>query len=280
MIASVRAAWFADRRRPAVWTVTATWTLLALAFGIGIPYVVHLTLAGDPEQAEAAESLLSAVLPGQLVTTGIGLFPLFGGAIVVILGALVVGNEYRWGTLNLIFTQRPRRGQVLAGHAVVLCGLTLLVAVLTFGALILVTGVLAMVEGRPADWPPITDLAGAVAAAWLICTAHASIGWFLAIVFRSTATAIAIGLVWTLVLENAISGLALVLSPLEVLQKLLLAPSSGALAGALGARSQFDGGTPGVLESSSAVLPAAVLLGYTLLMFGIGSWLAARRDVS
>ena len=279
MIASVRAAWFADRRRPAVWTVTATWTLLALAFGIGIPYLVHLTLAGDPEQADAAETLLAAVLPGQLVTTGIGLFPLFGGAIVVILGALVVGNEYRWGTLNLIFTQRPRRGQVLAGHAVVLCGLTLLVAVVTFGALALVTGVLAVVEGRGADWPPVADLAGAVAAAWLICTAHASIGWFLAIVFRSTATAIAIGLVWTLVLENAISGLALVLSPLEVLQKLLLAPSSGALAGALGARSQFDGGTPGVLESSSAVLPAAVLLGYTLLMFGLGSWLAARRDV-
>ncbi|MBL6276154.1 ABC transporter permease subunit [Micromonospora fiedleri] len=280
MIASVRAAWFADRRRPAVWTVSGTWTLLALAFGIGIPYLVHLTLAGDPEQAEAAETLLSTVLPGQLVTTGIGLFPLFGGAIVVILGALVVGNEYRWGTFNLIFTQRPRREQVLAGHAVVLCGLTLLVAVVTFAALALVTGVLSMVEGRSADWPPITDLTGAVAAAWLICTAHASIGWFLAILFRSTATAIAIGLVWTLVLENAISGLALVLSPLEVLQKLLLAPSSGALAGALGARSQFDGGTPGVLESSSAVLPATVLLGYTLLMFGLGSWLAARRDVS
>ncbi|PMR60436.1 hypothetical protein C1A38_13985 [Verrucosispora sp. ts21] len=280
MIASVRAAWFADRRRPAVWTVSGTWTLLALAFGIGIPYLVHLSLAGDPEQAEAAETLLGTVLPGQLVTTGIGLFPLFGGAIVVILGALVVGNEYRWGTFNLIFTQRPRREQVLAGHAVVLCGLTLLVAVVTFAAMALVTGVLAMVEGRSADWPPITDLAGAVAAAWLICTAHASVGWFLAIVFRSTATAIAIGLVWTLVLENAISGLALVLSPLEVLQKLLLAPSSGALAGALGARSQFDGGTPGVLESSSAVLPAAVLLGYTVLMFGLGSWLAARRDVS
>ncbi|WP_433528006.1 ABC transporter permease [Micromonospora sp. CA-263727] len=280
MIASVRAAWFADRRRPAVWTITATWTILAIAFGIGIPYLVHLALAGDPEQADAAESLLAAVLPGQLVTTGIGLFPLFGGAIVVILGALVVGNEYRWGTLNLIFTQRPRRGQVLAGHAVVLAGLTLLIAVLTFGALALVTGVLGVVEGRAAGWPPAAELAGAVVAAWLICTAHASVGWFLAIAFRSTATAIAVGLVWTLVLENAISGLALVLSPLKVVQQILLAPSSGALAGALGARSQFDGGTPGVVESSGALLPALVLLGYTLLMFGLGSWLAARRDVS
>lgn len=279
MIGSIRAAWFADRKRPAVWTVTATWTILALVFGVGIPYLVHLALAGDPKQAEAAESLLAAVLPGELVTTGIGLFPLFGGAIVVILGALVVGNEYRWGTLNLIFTQRPRRAQVMAGHAVVLCGLALLVVVATFTALALVTGVLAAVEGRGLDWPPAGDVAGAVAAAWLICTAHAGVGWFLAIAFRSTATAIAVGLVWTLVLENAVSGLALVLDPLTVLQKLLLAPSSGALAGALGARSQFDGGTPGVLDASSAVLPATVLAGYVLLTFGLGSWLAVRRDV-
>ncbi|MFU8874102.1 ABC transporter permease subunit [Micromonospora sp. SL4-19] len=279
MMASVRAAWFADRRRPAVWAVTATWTILALAFGIGIPYLVHLSLAGDPKEAEAAESLLAAVLPGQLVPTGIGLFPLFGGAIVVILGALVVGNEYRWGTWNLLFTQRPRRAQVMAGHAVVLCGLALLIAVLTFGVLAVTTGALALTEGRATDWPSATDLARAVAAAWLICTAHASLGWFLAITFRSTATAIAVGLVWTLVLENAISGLALVLNPLTVLQKLLLAPSSGALAGALGARSQFDGGTPGVIESSSAVVPTAVLLGYVVLMFGLGTWLATRRDL-
>ncbi|MFI7429147.1 hypothetical protein ACIBPB_19340 [Micromonospora sp. NPDC049836] len=279
MIAAVRAAWFADRKRPAVWTVTTTWLLLALAFGVGVPYLVHLALAGDPKEAESAESLLAAVLPGQLVPTGIGLFPLFGGAILVILGALVVGNEYRWGTWNLVFTQRPRRVQVMLGQAVVLCGLTLLVAVLTFAALAATTGSLAAAEGRAADWPSAGRLLAAVAAAWLICTAHAAVGWFLAIAFRGATTAIAVGLVWTLVLENAVSALALALSPLTVVQKVLLAPSSGALAGALGARSQFDGGTPGVLESASAVLPVVVLLGYVLVMFGAGSWLAARRDV-
>ncbi|MFI6266580.1 ABC transporter permease subunit [Micromonospora sp. NPDC051006] len=280
MIDSVRAAWFADRKRPAVWTVTLTWTALALAFGVGVPYLVHLTLAGDPEQSDAAASLLDAVLPGQLVTTGIGLFPLFGGAIVVVLGALVVGNEYRWGTLNLIFTQRPRRAQVLAGHAVALAALTLLLAVLTFAAVAAASTAIALVERRGLAWPPPGELAAAVAAAWLICTAHAGLGYFLAIAFRSTATAIAVGLVWTLVLENAVSGLALVLSPLAAVRNLMLAPSSGALAGALGARSQFDGGTPGVLESAGAAPPAVVLVGYVLLTFGLGTWVAVRRDVN
>lgn len=72
MIGSIRAAWFADRKRPAVWTVTATWTILALVFGVGIPYLVHLALAGDPKQAEAAESLLAAVLPANWSPPGSG----------------------------------------------------------------------------------------------------------------------------------------------------------------------------------------------------------------
>ncbi|MBY8872555.1 ABC transporter permease subunit [Micromonospora sp. PLK6-60] len=280
MIASIRAAWFADRKRPAVWTVAATWTLLAVAFGIGIPYVVHLALAGDPAQAEAADTLLSSVLPEQVVPTGIALFPLFGGAMVVILGALVVGNEYRWGTLNLIFTQRPRRAQVMLGHAAALGALTLLLVLGTFAALGVVTSVLALVEGRGSDWPPAGDLLGALAAAWLICAAYASLGYFLAIAFRGAATAIAVGLVWTLLVENAVSGLALVLKPLGLVQKVLLAPSAGSLAGALGARSQFEGGTPGVIESSGPWLPAIVLILYVLVLVGLGTWLAVRRDVN
>lgn len=280
MIAAVRAALYAGRKRPAVWSIGATWLVLALAFGLGIPYLVYRTLVGDPEQAEAARELLAVVLPGQLVATGIGLFPLFGGAIVVILGALLLGSEYRWGTLHLILTQRPRRGQVIAGHAVALVLITLGLVVATFLAMAAATALLAVVEGRDMAWPGPGSLLRAVGAAWLICAAHASLGFFLAAVFRSSATAIAVGLVWTLVIENAVSGLALVLAPFEVVRKLLLAPSSGALAGALGARSQFEGGTPGVVEASNGWLPAAVLVAYLVLTIGGTLWVTARRDVA
>lgn len=280
MIASVRAALYADRRRPAVWSIGITWLVLALAFGLGIPYLVYRALVGDPEQAEAAGELLAVVLPGQLVATGIGLFPLFGGAIVVVLGALLIGNEYRWGTLHLILTQRPRRAQVIGGHAVALVLIVLGLVVATFVVMAAATALIAAVEGRAVAWPGAGPLAGAVAAAWLICAAHASLGFFLATLFRSSATAIAVGLLWTLVIENAVSGLALVLAPFEVVQKLLLAPSSGALAGALGARSQFDGGTPGVVASANGWLPALVLVGYLVLAVGGALWVTGRRDVA
>lgn len=280
LLASVRAAFFAGRKRPAVWTVTATWLGLALVFGLGIPYVVYRVLSGDPEEAEAAEKLLTTLLPDQLVPTGIGLFPMFGGAIVLVLGALAVGNEYRWGTLNLIFTQGPRRAQVVAGQALALITFTLILVVATVAVVIATMTLVAVTEGREVAWPAATAVLRLVGAAWLICAAHAGLGFLLAVVFRNTAAAIAVGLMWTLLIENAVSGLALVLAPFKVMQKVLLAPSSGALAGALGAPSQFDGGTPGVVEATNAWLPALVLLGYAAVTIGAAMWLAARRDVS
>lgn len=280
MINSIRAALFADRKRPAVWSIAGTWLVLALVFGLGVPYIVYLALSGNPEEAESAGELLATVLPGKLVPTVIALFPLFGGAIVVVLGAVLIGNEYRWGTLHLIFTQRPSRVAVLTGHAIALLVITFLLVLATFLVMGLAMGMLAVVEGQPANWPTVGQLIRAVGAAWLICAAQAGLGFFLAILCRSTATAIAIGLVWTMIIENAVSGLALVLAPFEILQKVLLAPSAGALAGALGARSQFAGGTPGVVEATNGWLPTLVLLGYVIVMIGTGLWVTARRDVN
>ncbi|HEX6969074.1 MAG TPA: ABC transporter permease subunit [Micromonosporaceae bacterium] len=277
---SLRAALFAARKRPAVWAVGGSWIVLALGFGLTVPYIVYRVLSGDPQEAESAEALLSTVLPAKLVPTGIGLFPLFGGAIVLVLGALVIGNEYRWSTLNLIFTQRPRRTHVMVGQAVALVLINLILVVVTLAAVAALMAGFAIVEDRELTWPTVSALAKVVGAAWLISSAHASLGFFLAVAFRNTATAIAVGLLWTLVIENVISGLATVLAPFDALRKVLLSPSSGALAGALGAPSQFSGGTPGVIESTSGGLPAIVLIGYTVVMFVGAAWLTTRRDVN
>jgi hypothetical protein len=51
---------------------------------------------GDPGQ------ILADVLPGRLVPNTLGGFPMFAGAIALIVGALVAGSEYGWGTLKTI----------------------------------------------------------------------------------------------------------------------------------------------------------------------------------
>ena len=35
--------------------------------------------------------------------------PMFGGALVMVLGAIVAGNGYGWGTWKTVFTQGPSR---------------------------------------------------------------------------------------------------------------------------------------------------------------------------
>ncbi|MDQ3404601.1 MAG: hypothetical protein M3548_14620, partial [Actinomycetota bacterium] len=72
----------------------------------------------------------------------------------------------------------------------------------------------------------------------------------LAIAFRGIGTALGVGLVWILALENTVNGLSFLLEVGPV-QKVLLGPSAGSLAAALGATTQDNGGTPGVVVTAS-----------------------------
>jgi ABC-type transport system involved in multi-copper enzyme maturation permease subunit len=282
MITTIGAALYADRKRPGVWIIGGVWLFLAVVFGLMIPYLVYIGLSGsaDAEDLNSARQLLATVLPDHLTTTGIGLFPLFGGAVVLILGAATIGNEYRWGTLNLLFLQRPSRASVLLGHAVALAGLLLALVAVTFIAVAGASAGIALAEGEPVAFPSAGELATAIGAAWLICLAHGSLGFFLAVVFRSTAMAIAIGLGWTMLIENAVNGLALVAEPLTYLQKILLSPSTGAIAAAIGAPTQFSGGTPGVVAAASGPVACAVAAAYVVILTTASVVVTNRRDAT
>lgn len=128
----------------------------------------------------------------------------------------------------------------------------LLVVVATVTMVAAVTTGLAIVEGRAIAWPDSGQLVATVGAAWLICAVYASLGMFLAVWLCSAATAIAVGLVWTLVIENIVIGLGQVLAPL--------------------------GGTPGVLESAG-LFPVVTRLGYIGLTVGGAVLLTMRRDL-
>src|SRR4029453_2373517 len=100
---------------PAIWGLAAVFPVLAQVFGYLTPYVGYRSGGGTGFAAgETPAQLLADVLPGRLVPNTLGGFPMFAGAIALIIGALVAASEYGWGTLKTILTQRPRRLSVLA----------------------------------------------------------------------------------------------------------------------------------------------------------------------
>lgn len=277
----LRAELLATRKRPGTWIIGGAWVALAVGFGMLVPYLVYLALDGRPSSSAGdTEKLLTGVLPGEFVPTSVALYPLFGSALMLIFGAVLIGGDYRWGTLGTLLTQRPSRVGMMLGKAAAM-GLALLgVTVAVEIAAAATSAVIAGLAGRASHWPGAVTLLEGVGSAWLVSAAAASLGAFLAVLLRNTAAAIGVGLVWLLALENLVSGIAGTVPALKAVQRLLIGPSGGSLATALGSATQSDGGMPGVVAVSGSLTAVVVLCCYVAVFLGSATALIVRRDHS
>jgi ABC-2 type transport system permease protein len=267
---------------PAMWFLAGLFLVLSQVFGYLIPYVAYRGGGGGGFAAgETTAQLLSDLLPRSLVSNTLSGFPMFAGAIALIIGALVVASEYGWGTLKTILTQRPRRLEVLAGKLLSIATAILALVVVVFGLSALWSWVLATTEGRAADWPSVLDLARGIGAGWLVLGTWSLVGAVLGVLFRSTSLAVGLGLVWALAVENLIRGFASLLGFLDVLQRALPGTNAGSLVASLGARTlDQPGGTPGVVAVVSGSQAVAILIAYLVGLTLLAAYRLQRQDVT
>lgn len=281
MMGSLLAELLKMRKRPAMWVLTGVLMLMGGVFGYLIPYLVYASGAGEEVTGLAPAVLLNETLPGAIVTNVIAGYPLFGGAIAVIIGALVASSEYGWGTLKTILIQRPRRADVLGGKFLALAAATLGLTLASFVLAALWSWIIATVEGRPLAYPGPLELLQGIGSGWLILWMWTLFGVTLGILFRSTSLAIGLGLVWSLVVESLISGFANLLDFLAAVQEWLPGVNAGSLAASLGAASQEQvGGTPGVVAAASGPQAVAVLLAYVAGMALLTIVVLRRQDIA
>jgi ABC-2 type transport system permease protein len=282
MRGSYRAEILKLRKWPAMWVLATVFLVLAQVFGYLIPYVGYRAGGGSGFAAgETPAQLLADLLPARLVPNTLGGFPMFAGAIALIIGALAAASEYGWRTLKTILTQRPRRITVLTGKAMAIATgiLGLVIVVFAFDALW--SWVIAVAEERPADWPTVIDLGRGIAAGWLILAMWGLFGAVLGILFRSTSLAIGIGLVWALAIENLIRGFASLVGFLDVLQRAMPGTNAGSLVASLGAPSlDQPGGTPGVTAVVTGSHAAVVLVAYVVGLAVVAGVALQRQDVT
>ncbi|WP_030934245.1 ABC transporter permease [Streptomyces sp. NRRL B-24720] len=277
----IRAELLATRKRPGVWVVGGAWAGLSVAFGMVVPYIVWLAIrnrptgsAGDPEQ------LIGGILPDKFLSGTVDLYPMFGSALMLILGAVLVGGEYRWGTWGTLLVQGPGRSSAVLGKAMAAAVAVLCVTVLVLAASAGASGLASALTGRPAHWPDAATLLGGIGAVWLISMAAASLGIFLSILLRGTGAAIGVGLLWLLALENLVSGLAGTLPALKWVQRLLIGPSAGSLATALDPSGKPNTSIPGVVSVSGPLSASLILAAYVVVCLGLSCLFVNRRDVT
>ena len=151
---------------------------------------------------------LSSLLPAAIPDRFADGMPMFGGAIVMILGALAVGSGYGWGTWKTVYTQGPSRAASFGGTLVALLVLVAGLVLVTVGLDLAISALVAAVEGGSTALPAFGALATSYGGGVLILGMWAAGGVLLGVLARGPALAVGLGLVWSLVVENLLRGVA------------------------------------------------------------------------
>jgi ABC-type transport system involved in multi-copper enzyme maturation permease subunit len=132
------------------------------------------------------------------------------GIVALCLFAGAVATEYSQGTLRNLLVRQPRRAQLLSGKFLALAAFILIAVALS----IVVASALAfaLAPGKGIDtsaWTSstgISDFFAALFHVYLACVGYGLFGTALAVILRSPAVAIALGVAWVLPIEAIIVG--------------------------------------------------------------------------
>jgi ABC-2 type transport system permease protein len=282
MIGSFKAEILKLRKRPATWILLGVVLALTQLFGYVLPYSSWLTSDQNFQtQGLDPQAVLAGTLPGELVATSLGGFPVFAGALALILGALAAGSEYGWGTLQTALTQRPSRLATYGGKLLALAACTLFIVLATFALNATVASVIAIVESRPLDYPSLAELAKGVGSGWLIMGMWCGLGALLGFAFRGVALPIGLGVVWVLGVENLVSAVAdSLLTGLRPLRDVLPGVNAGSLVWSLAPGGGAGGeAPPGVIDAVTGGRATLGLAIYVVAFAAAGALLVRRRDV-
>lgn len=258
------------RKRPMLWWMLGI--MLVIATGVFVVNDQLFRRSSEPQTARAA--LAAAALPGG-VSTALAAASALWGILLVIAIAVVVGNEYQYGTLRVQLAMGLRRTPYLLmkALAVYLAGVIGLLAVTLFG--IGLSLLVTVLEGQP-----VTFVGAFGRQFWQ------SLG----VLLLGSATTYALALFLTLLARQVVAGVAIVLG-----YNLLEGTITGVLTGLGGgwARAVNFLLTPNIRAISYGVdrtqpfnralfppaVAAALLAGYAVLFLAAALLIFNRRDV-
>ena len=285
MIAAFRGELFKFARRPAVWVLVILLLLLAVGLGYAVTYLVDTFASSSGSRGLPPGTKLSdfkvALYPENFVKDTFSTWGLLGGVFALIMGVLVQGSEYGWGSIKTLFTQRFGRLTMLFGKLAALAVLVLVMVAALFAVDAAASVVVAEIDGASINFPAATEILKAIAAGFLIFGFWALFGIALATLFRQSAMAIGLGLAYALVVELLIFNLLRGLggSTIQQIQQWFPIANTGYLSSSFG-EIKFKGipATPAPFaDATHAVL---VLLVYIVFFTVLSAWLWRARDVT
>jgi hypothetical protein len=284
VFASMRAELLVLRKWPAAWGLLAVTPLLVLLSDYVAEWIFYLTLTPANYSTEGTPAQnLQGLLPSQFNIIAVFQFTFAGTAPFIVLGAAMAGGDWGRGTITTALLQGPGRARTFAGQVGALVVAVTASVLATFAVAAAASSVIRLLAGNSVNpvagaMPGTGVIAESVGAALLVAIAYGVVGLFLGTVFRSAAGAVAVALVWTLIVEGTLWDLALQLPHglVRTITDLTLNASAVTVTG--------DFGTPGGGAGSQNYLivrPAVAivtLLAYIAAALVLSLLVLRRRD--
>jgi hypothetical protein len=275
-----RAESFRLRRWTAVWVLAAAWLVLDALFTFVFNWVSYASGSTNfSNKGESKADLLASILPSALAENLPQGMPLFGGALMMVLGAIIAGNGYGWGTWKTVFTQGTSRSATAVGSILATASAVLGLLIVTIGLDVAFSLVIAGATSHGAYWPAAGALTKSIVAAFMVMLMWAMAGYLLGTIVRNPAVSIGLGLVWNMVIENLLRGVGNSLHAIATITHFLPGTAAGSLVGRLAGTDSVNP-TPGVLDTLGTDRAVVTVAIYLVALPALAWFLLRRRDVS
>lgn len=279
IVASARADLLRVRKWPAAWVTVATWLVLTTLFGYVFNYASYASgNTNFASEGTTADQLLASVLPQNVPEVIISGTPMFGGALMMVFGAIVAGSGYGWGSWKTVFTQGPSRTAVTLGSMLSVTAVVVATVISTVALAFAISSGIALVEGQEIVLPSTRSLLEGMGTGLLVLEMWALLGFLLGTLARGPALAVGLGLVWSLVVENLLRGVGALLDWVEAFTMVLPGTAAGSLVGSI--TGVGPSSAPGVLDTLTGPQALLSLTAYVVALPVVTLAVVSRRDVT
>ena len=280
MLASLRAELLVLRKWRGAWALLAVAPLYTLLAYYVLPYISYLndTPAHWPTLGTPGQ-LLPAMLPSQFVIVAVAL----QAAPFAVLGAMMAGGDWGRGTIKTALLQGPRRTATFIGQAAamaVACAISVATNLAVAGVASIVIRSLATGAATHSGgaMPAAGVLARGLGVGLLIAVLYGAGGLALGTLFRSTSGAIAVAVLWTVIVAPVLYDLTLeVGGVVKTIGDLLPQTSTESITATFGALG--GGASASMYYPVSPAVTVWVLLGYTAGFLAVALAVLRYRDI-
>jgi ABC-2 type transport system permease protein len=277
---AARAELFRLRKWPAVWVTLGAWLALSIMFGYLFNYLSYTS--GDSSFANEGATratLLAEMMPANVADVFVQGMPMFGGALMLVLGAIVAGNGYGWGTWKTVFSLGVHRSGAILGSMGALTVFVVATLATSFVFDLGLSVLVATTESQDIVMPSLGSVAEAAGAGFLVLEMWALIGFALGTIARGPALSVGLGLVWALLVENLLRGVGQLLDWVDTLTMVLPGTAGGSLIGSIVGLDGADT-APGILDTVSGPKAAITVACYIVAAAMVSIIVVRRRDVA